>query len=110
MSTSRCFTCPIPGSGTCRSLNVDVPATATTPSCTSALRSSGTLIAAVQGSESHARLVRGLVALAGQLGLVTTAEGIETAEQAALVRKLGFQRGQGFFFGTPRPPAEATLG
>ena len=69
-----------------------------------------TLIAAVQNSESHARLVRGLVALAGQLGLVTTAEGIETAEQAALVRKLGFQRGQGFFFGTPRPPAEATLG
>lgn len=69
-----------------------------------------TLIGAVAGSEPHARLVRGLVAMAGQLGLVTTAEGIETSEQAALVRELGFQRGQGFYFGTPRPPAEVTLG
>ena len=53
-----------------------------------------------------ARMLRGVVELAGQLGLECVAEGVETQEQAAAAARLGFRRGQGFYFGRPvDPPA-----
>jgi EAL domain-containing protein (putative c-di-GMP-specific phosphodiesterase class I) len=39
--------------------------------------------------------------LAQGLGIVVTAEGIETPEQLGLLRELGCDRGQGFLFSRP---------
>lgn len=51
-------------------------------------------------------LVRGMVGLALQLGLRVVAEGAETAEQVALLRSMGCQRVQGFYY-SPAVSAEA---
>jgi diguanylate cyclase (GGDEF)-like protein/PAS domain S-box-containing protein len=52
-------------------------------------------------------IVEGILHLADSLGLITVAEGIETAEQAELLRELGCQLGQGWFFGRPAPVGDA---
>lgn len=48
-------------------------------------------------------IVRTIVSLAHELGMRVIAEGIETEEQAKLVMAAGCSRGQGYFFGRPRP-------
>jgi len=52
-------------------------------------------------------LTRVIVALGHTLGLVTVAEGIETAEQYARVRALGCARGQGYYISPPLPSEDA---
>ncbi|WP_412735795.1 putative bifunctional diguanylate cyclase/phosphodiesterase [Krasilnikovia sp. MM14-A1259] len=52
-------------------------------------------------------LVKAIIDLATALGLGTIAEGVETAEQVALLRALGCERAQGFHFSRPVPAAEA---
>lgn len=55
------------------------------------------------------QLVESLVQLARQLGIVTLAEGIETAGEAQTCRQIGFELMQGYFFGRPiAKPATAT--
>ena len=54
-------------------------------------------------------LARGLAGLAAGLGLDRIAEGIETEEQARLVRSTGWEVGQGFLLGHPSR-AEVWLG
>jgi diguanylate cyclase len=49
-----------------------------------------------------AAVVRGIVALAREIGIPTTAEGIETAEQLEFVRSCGCTNAQGFFLGRPQ--------
>jgi hypothetical protein len=51
--------------------------------------------------------MRGIVALAESLGMDTTAEGVETAPQMALVRRLGCRQAQGFLFAAPLTAEEA---
>ncbi|MEO1133792.1 MAG: EAL domain-containing protein [Cyanobacteria bacterium J06639_1] len=46
-------------------------------------------------------IVRAIAVLAQQFGLSVTAEGVETAEQMALLRGLGCQSGQGYYFCRP---------
>lgn len=46
-------------------------------------------------------ILAAVVALARELDLDVTAEGIETEQQAQAVADLGCQRGQGYFFGRP---------
>ncbi|MBC7290998.1 MAG: EAL domain-containing protein [Actinotalea sp.] len=46
-----------------------------------------------------ARVSRALGALAREMGMVTVAEGIETAEQASFMHASGWRYGQGWFFG-----------
>lgn len=53
-------------------------------------------------------VVRAVLEIARQLGLRVVAEGIETAEQADLLRDLGCFLGQGYFFSRPVPPADTT--
>ncbi|HEX2016482.1 MAG TPA: EAL domain-containing protein [Solirubrobacteraceae bacterium] len=51
-------------------------------------------------------IVAAIVGMAASLGTATIAEGIETPEQARHLRSLGCDRGQGFYFARPVPPAD----
>jgi diguanylate cyclase (GGDEF)-like protein len=55
----------------------------------------------------NAALIRAMVGLASDLKMQTTAEGVETPEELALVRNLGCSLVQGYIFGKPMPPEEA---
>jgi diguanylate cyclase (GGDEF)-like protein len=50
-------------------------------------------------------IVRSVISLAESLGLHTIAEGIETPEQAAVLRELGCNSGQGYLWSRAVPPA-----
>lgn len=56
---------------------------------------------AAAGERHSVALVRGMIALARELGMSTTAEGIETFDQAELMRSLGCTELQGYAFGRP---------
>ena len=45
--------------------------------------------------------------MADSLDMTTTAEGVETAAEAAMIRDMGCTKIQGFYFGRPMPAAEA---
>jgi diguanylate cyclase (GGDEF)-like protein/PAS domain S-box-containing protein len=51
-------------------------------------------------------IVRAVTGLGKSLGMVTTAEGVENAEQLALLRREGCTQAQGYLFSKPRPAAE----
>jgi len=53
-------------------------------------------------------VVQAIVMLAKSLGLIVTAEGIETERQLDIVRQLGCDLGQGYLFDKPLPADEAT--
>ena len=53
-------------------------------------------------------IVTAITQLGHDLGLRVVAEGIETREQRDLVRELGCDVGQGYWFGRPRPMSAAT--
>jgi len=57
----------------------------------------------VTTSEKDERLIRGIVGLAKEFELGTTAEGIEDNETLVRLRQLGVDRGQGYLFGRPQP-------
>src|SRR6266540_1052445 len=67
---------------------------------------------AAQHASRAAALVRGILLLGHSLGLRTVAEGVATAAQLRLLRKLGCQLGQGRLFDGPLDPdaVEARLG
>jgi EAL domain-containing protein (putative c-di-GMP-specific phosphodiesterase class I) len=52
-------------------------------------------------SAHHRVLIEATVRVATSLGMGTVAEGIETAGQAAVVRSLGCQKGQGYLYSKP---------
>ena len=63
----------------------------------------------VQVPESDSRsaaLAGAIVAMSESLGIMTVAEGIENAEQAARMRRLGCTFGQGYFFAHPQPGSQ----
>lgn len=66
-----------------------------------ALKISGAWVAALETDARKAALVRGAVAFAKALDLTVIAEGVETASQVQHLRALGFDGGQGFYFGGP---------
>jgi diguanylate cyclase (GGDEF)-like protein len=53
------------------------------------------------GAEGCTTLVRGIIALAHNLGLQVVAEGVETAQQLALLNTLGCDINQGFYLHRP---------
>ena len=55
----------------------------------------------------NAALIRAMVCLASDLHMLTTAEGVETADELQLVRNLGCSLVQGYIFGKPMPADEA---
>ena len=54
-------------------------------------------------------IVNSMADLATQLGITTTAEGVETAEQLDQVRQAGCGEAQGYYFDGPRPASELGL-
>ena len=62
---------------------------------------------AAQGSSESLAIVRAVVAMAQSLEMKTTAEGVETEEEANLVRRMGCDRIQGFYFGRPMSSTDA---
>jgi diguanylate cyclase (GGDEF)-like protein/PAS domain S-box-containing protein len=58
------------------------------------------------GKKDSIAIVRAVVALSSSMGIVTTAEGVETEEQYASVTTEGCNLVQGNFFSEPRPSTE----
>ena len=54
----------------------------------------------------HRAIVRTIIGFAKDLGLLLTAEGIETEEQRNLLLELGCEFGQGILFARPMPAEE----
>ncbi|MFI1988791.1 putative bifunctional diguanylate cyclase/phosphodiesterase [Actinoplanes sp. NPDC020271] len=54
-------------------------------------------------SDRHAVIASSLIQLTDGLGLIAVAEGVETAEQAEALHRLGYRRAQGYHFGRPVP-------
>jgi diguanylate cyclase (GGDEF)-like protein/PAS domain S-box-containing protein len=61
----------------------------------------------IERDASAAALVRSIVSLAGNLGLTCIAEGVETPEQLAFLRKERCAEAQGFLFNPALPAAES---
>src|SRR6266403_1798175 len=59
------------------------------------------LVKGVGSDTEDTAIVRAVVALARSLGIVVTAEGVETAEQLFQLRALGCEQGQGYHFARP---------
>jgi diguanylate cyclase (GGDEF)-like protein len=65
------------------------------------------LIGSIDRDESAAAVTRAVITMARALGHVVVAEGIELPEQAAALRALGCELGQGYLFSRPVPADEA---
>lgn len=63
---------------------------------------------ALQPNGEASAIIQAIVALAHSLDMTTTAEGTETLAEFELCRALGCTQMQGYFFGRPMPPEEAT--
>jgi ketosteroid isomerase-like protein len=61
-------------------------------------------------SETDARVVRGIVALAREFNQTTIAEGVEDEETLVLLREMGVDQAQGYLFGRPGPMASDAPG
>ena len=62
---------------------------------------------AAQGSNESLAIINAVVAMAKSLNMTTTAEGVEDADEAELIRNLGCDKIQGFYFGRPMSNVEA---
>jgi diguanylate cyclase (GGDEF)-like protein/PAS domain S-box-containing protein len=65
-------------------------------------------VADLATDESDKALVDAIIVMAHKLGIRTIAEGVETAEQQDLLRKLGCDYVQGYFYSRPVPAGEFT--
>jgi EAL domain-containing protein (putative c-di-GMP-specific phosphodiesterase class I) len=67
----------------------------------SALKIDKSFVTNIGPSGENAEIVRTIVTLAHNLGMSVIAEGVETAGQLELLRTMGCEYGQGFFFSRP---------
>ncbi|MBC8350675.1 MAG: EAL domain-containing protein [Planctomycetes bacterium] len=56
-----------------------------------------------QASTQQHQLVSSLVKMSRDIGVVPLAEGVEREEESSICRDLGFELGQGYFYGKPAP-------
>ena len=63
--------------------------------------------AAAKGVREAVAIIRAVVALARSLGMATTAEGVETEAEHAMVQDFGCTKVQGYYFGRPLRVEEA---
>ena len=64
------------------------------------------LVASIASDAQVARLVESIIQFAHNLGLATTAEGIEDAATQRLLTEMGCDLGQGYYLGRPEPAAD----
>ncbi|MFM6932494.1 MAG: putative bifunctional diguanylate cyclase/phosphodiesterase [Novosphingobium sp.] len=62
---------------------------------------------AATGNPESLAIIRAVVAMAQSLEMTTTAEGVETEAELNMVRNLGANKVQGYYFGRPMVPSEA---
>jgi len=62
---------------------------------------------AATGNPESLAIIRAVVAMADSLDMSTTAEGVETEQELAIVRQLGCKKIQGYYFGRPMPSKDA---
>jgi len=62
---------------------------------------------AAQGSAESLAIINAVVAMAKSLDMTTTAEGVETIEEVELIRNLGCDKIQGYYFGRPMSNLDA---
>jgi diguanylate cyclase (GGDEF)-like protein/PAS domain S-box-containing protein len=73
-----------------------------------ALKIDRTFIADLQSGAGAVSLVRSIIGIANSFGLRTLADGVETDAQLRVLRYLGCQEVQGFYFGKPETLETAT--
>jgi diguanylate cyclase (GGDEF)-like protein len=61
-----------------------------------------------EGDDQSVAIIRAVTGLSRSLGMITTAEGVETVEQVERLRLEGCTEMQGYYVSRPRPLAEAT--
>jgi EAL domain-containing protein (putative c-di-GMP-specific phosphodiesterase class I) len=64
------------------------------------------LVASIARDARVARLVESIIQFAHNLGLATTAEGIEDAATQRMLIEMGCDFGQGYYLGRPEPAAD----
>ncbi len=62
---------------------------------------------ALAGNRESIAIIRAVVALAESLEMSTTAEGVETREEAEAIVRLGCAKLQGYYYGRPMPASDA---
>jgi EAL domain-containing protein (putative c-di-GMP-specific phosphodiesterase class I) len=65
-------------------------------------------VCAITGGDEHVEIVRAVLTLGEALGKRVVAEGIETHEQLAVLRRLGVTVGQGFLMSRPLNPGQVS--
>lgn len=63
-------------------------------------------VSELETNPDDAAIVKAVLALGRSLGLEVIAEGIETVEQASILKAFGCQEAQGYLFGKPMPKSE----
>jgi len=66
------------------------------------------LVTEVESSKPHRKIVQGIVKLAHHLGMEVVAEGVETAGQAEVLKRMQCDAIQGYVFARPMPLEEFT--
>jgi EAL domain-containing protein (putative c-di-GMP-specific phosphodiesterase class I) len=62
-------------------------------------------VSGLPGNANDAAIATAMVAMAGSLGLVTIAEGVETEAQHEFLARAGSTEGQGYLYSYPLPPS-----
>ena len=58
------------------------------------------------GNEKSRTILRNIVTLAKDIGMLTLTEGVETEEAHIFLREIGCEKLQGYLFGRPMPKEE----
>jgi diguanylate cyclase len=68
------------------------------------LKVDGALISSLREDQEEAPVLEAIATMGHALGLRLVAEHVETRHQADVLRRLGYDRAQGYLFGRPAPP------
>jgi diguanylate cyclase (GGDEF)-like protein/PAS domain S-box-containing protein len=71
------------------------------------LKIDGSFVSHMETAGESVEIVRMIVALAHNLGMQVIAEGVESEQQLAQLRRLGCEYGQGYYFSRPLPAERA---
>ena len=69
----------------------------------------GSFVRALESAKGAHAIVRAVSEIGERMGMTTTAEGVETAEQLRNINALGYSEAQGYLIARPMPAAEVHL-